>query len=91
MNILKRATLVTLVAGSGLIFAATGAAATSAVINDGQAGVQGESQIEQTGDQGAKENEQIGDQGAKENEQTGDHGTSGDGQHDQSGDQGETR
>jgi hypothetical protein len=80
MNILKRATLVTLVAGSGLIFAATGAAATSAVINDGQAGVQGESQIEQTGDQGAKENEQ-----------TGDHGTSGDGQHDQSGDQGETK
>jgi hypothetical protein len=45
MNLLKRATLVTLVAGSGLIFAATGAAATSIVadgVND-QTGIQGQS------------------------------------------------
>jgi hypothetical protein len=84
MNILKRATLVTLVAGSGLIFATTGAAAATTAITpdlvsdqNGQSGFQGEEQVGQTGDQGAKETDQSGDQGAKEVDQSGDQGQSG--------------
>ncbi len=97
MNLLKRATLVTLVAGSGLIFATAGAsAATTAITPDavtdmnGQSGFQGEEQVGQSGDQGAKQNEQTGDQGAKANDQSGDQGTSGDGRNEQSGDQGQS-
>ena len=75
MNLLKRATLVTFVAGSGLIFATAGAAAATTAITpdavtdmNGQSGFQGEEQVGQSGDQG----------------------TSGDGRNDQSGDQGQS-
>jgi hypothetical protein len=98
MNLLKRATLVTLVAGSGLIFATTGAAAAAItpdlVTDQNQSGVQGEDQVGQFGYQGAKENEQTGDQGTKATDQSGDQGQSGqqgqvgDGANDQSGAQG---
>ena len=97
MNLLKRATLVTLVAGSGLVFATTGAVAATTVITpdavtdmNGQSGFQGEEQVGQSGDQGAKENEQTGDQGAKQNDQSGDQGTAGDGRNEQGGDQGQS-
>lgn len=88
MNLLKRATLVTFVAGSGLIFAATGAAAATVTVDaGGQSGVQGQSEVDQSGDQGAKQNDQIGDQGAKEIDQSGDQGAT---QIEQSGDQGQS-
>src|ERR1700694_2838175 len=80
MNLLKRATLVTFVAGSGLLFPPTGVAAATAVINpeavNDQSGVQGQSgelnQVGQSGDQG-----QSGDLGTKQTDQTGDQGQSG--------------
>ena len=94
MNLLKRATLVTFVAGSGLIFATAGAAAATTAITpdavtdmNGQSGFQGEEQVGQSGDQGAKENEQTGDQGTKQNDQSGDQGAK---QNDQTGDQGQS-
>ena len=55
MNLLKRATLVTFVAGSGLLIATTGAAAaatTATADGIGQHGVLGDTQNDQTGDQG---------------------------------------
>jgi hypothetical protein len=76
VNILKRATLVTLVAGSGLILAATGAAAASKVaitVND-QTGVQGQSR----------------ELDRNSNNQNGDQGKTGDGANDQSGFQGQS-
>src|SRR6202165_884021 len=96
MNLLKRATLVTFVAGSGLLFATTGAAAAAIgpdAVND-QTDVQGQSgelnQVGQSGDQG-----QSGDLGTKQPDQSGDQGQSGeqgqfgDGANDQSGAQGQ--
>ena len=92
MNLLKRATLVTLVAGSGLLIATAGAAAAAATTTPadgiGQHGVLGDSQVDQTGEQGAKENDQAGEQGQKQNEQTGDQGSK---TNDQSGVQGESQ
>ena len=81
MNLLKRATLVTFVAGSGLVLAMTGAAAASIVADavngqNDQIGVQGQSgevdQVGQFGDQG-----QSGDLGTKQTDQSGDQGQSG--------------
>ena len=64
MNLLKRATLVTFVAGSGLLIATTGAAAAATMTTTangiGQHGVLGDSQNDQTGEQGAKQNDQVG-------------------------------
>jgi hypothetical protein len=75
MNTLKRATLVTLVAGSGLLFAMTGAAASTAAegVND-QSGFQG-----QSGELDRNSNNEIGDDG-----------TAGDGANDQTGVQGQS-
>jgi hypothetical protein len=93
MNTLKRATIVTLVAGSALIMATTAAFAAPAVTADetgqvSQSGVQGQSgeldrnASEQTGVQG-----QSGELDRNSNEQSGDQSTSGDGANSQSGDQ----
>ena len=76
MNILKRATLITFVAGSGLILAATsvGASAAAEGVND-QSGVQG-----QSGDLDRNSDNQVGDQGTVgdgANDQTGVEGQSG--------------
>jgi hypothetical protein len=106
MNTLKRATLVTLVAGSGLVFAMTGAAASTAAegVND-QSGFQGQSgeldrnSNNQTGDEGTVgdgANDQTGVQGQSgeldrsANGQTGIDGTSGDGANDQGGTDGQS-
>jgi hypothetical protein len=95
MNTLKRATIVTLVAGSALIMATTAAMAAPAVTADetgqvSQSGVQGTSvesdrnsgEEGQTGVQG-----QSGELDRNSNDQSGDQSTSGDGANSQSGDQ----
>ena len=95
MNTLKRATIVTLVAGSALIMATTAAVAAPAVTTDetgqvSQSGVQGTSvesdrnsgEEGQTGVQG-----QSGELDRNSNDQSGDQSTSGDGANTQSGDQ----
>jgi hypothetical protein len=96
MNILKRATLVTFVAGSGILFAATGAAAATTVDDaSGQSGVQGTS-VEN--DRNSGEEGQIGFQGTSvendrnsgEEGQLGVQGTSGDGANDQKGTEGQS-
>jgi hypothetical protein len=106
MNTLKRATLVTLVAGSGLVFAMTGAAASTAAegVND-QSGFQGQSgeldrnSNSQTGDEataGDGANDQTGVEGQSgeldrsANGQTGIDGTSGDGANDHGGTDGQS-
>jgi hypothetical protein len=106
MNTLKRATLVTLVVGSGLIFAATAAAASPSAegVND-QSGFQGQSgeldrnsnnQIGDEGTAGDGANDQSGVQGQSgeldrnSNDQTGTEGTSGDGANDQGGTDGQS-
>jgi hypothetical protein len=87
MNILKRATLVTFVAGSGILFAATGAAASTAAEGvNGQSGFQGTS-VEndrnsgEEGTAGDGEHGQIGFQGtsAENDRNSGQEGTAGDG------------
>jgi hypothetical protein len=97
MNTLKRATIVTLVAGSALIMATTAAMAAPAVTADetgqvSQSGVQGTS-VES--DRNSGEEGQIGVQGTSvendrnsgEEGQHGDQTTAGDGANSQSGDQ----
>ena len=74
MNTLKRATIVTLAAGSALILATTAAVAAPASVDD-ETG-----QVSQTGVQG-----QSGELDRNSNEQTGDQTTSSDGAHDQTG------
>jgi hypothetical protein len=75
MNILKRATLITFVAGSGLILAATSVAASPAAegVNE-QSGIQGQS----------------GELDRNSNDQAGDQGTVGDGANDQTGVEGQS-
>lgn len=87
MNSLKRATIVTFVAGLGLFLATTSVAA--AVNGTGQNGVKGQSGLldraAETGVQG-----QSGELDRNSNNQSGDQGTSGDGANDQSGVQGQS-
>jgi hypothetical protein len=79
MNTLKRATIVTLVAGSALIMATTAAMAAPAVTADGTG------QGSQTGVHG-----QSGELDRNSNEQSGDQATSGNGANDQTGVQGQS-